>query len=294
MRRLSAAVIFAGAAQVSLAQPVMTPESCLSGWQAFTFAIGTPARFRAIQPDVTEDGWCQIDRSIADLRANDFGRVMWWADGVEDAVANSGFPLSFEAEFTGIDLVEAFNMNLPGDAVGTMGALLMKAMRDPATRDFAVEAVSFDFAELGALGVAFQGGGIDLSGLSQMQLSLGGLRVHSAQVSFETTKALSAALWPVIGDEEFWALLRDTVALIPEANLDADGRAALLRFFAAGADAEGCLDVKMSSETGLGFLQVLGGALAFDKGDEGPDALMQALEQILTGVTLSATWASGG
>ncbi|WP_317055177.1 hypothetical protein [Roseovarius rhodophyticola] len=268
----------------------MTPELCLSGWQSFNFLIGTPPRLRAIQPNVTETGWCRIDRSFADLRENDFASVEYRATGIEAAVKNRGVPLTFEADFQGISLVQGLKMDLGPGNENAMGALKIKAQRDPASFDFLIEKLLFDAEDLGSISLTASGGGIDLKSLERMQLTLGGMRLTSLVLDLDTTRDLSRALRPVI---EEVASLRDWVQVLnrlPAEMFTAGSRDALMRFARAMPAAKGTLTLRMQSETGLGLVQIIGATMTLEESGGRISDIAAAVEQLVTGSTIDATW----
>lgn len=272
------------------AETAMQQELCREGWQTTNAAMGQAVRFLTIEPVVNDDGWCQIDRSIADLREDDFSKLVWRANGIEEAVEKGGFPESFEAHFAGINLVEAFGIPLPPERAGAMAQLYVDASRDAETRDFAVEHLDFDFGDLGTAQMSFAGGGIDLSGLKQMQFTVGGLRFHEAALTLTTTLDLSQALREGIAGASQMALLEELVAVVPDSSISDESRAALQRFVAVGPDQAGTLEVEARSETGLGVVQVAGGVMLLEQGRSTAGDLRLAVDQILTGVRIEVRW----
>ena len=271
------------------AEAAMEQAQCRDGWQVANAATGQAKRFLIIEPIVNAEGWCQIDESVAELREDDFSKLVWRAMGVEAAIEKGGFPESFEAQFTGIDLIEGFNLPLPPEWAGAAAQLYVKAERDFESRGFAVEAVAFDFGELGQAKMRFAGGGIDLSSAKQMQFTVGGLRFHEAALSLTTTPDLSRALHEGMTTEAQMAQLQEIVAVLPKRSVSAESRAGLEAFLTAGPDQAGKLEIVATSETGLGILQVVGGTMQLDRGVSGADGMSAAVEQILTGVRIEAS-----
>ncbi|WP_338550764.1 hypothetical protein [Roseovarius phycicola] len=272
------------------ARPPMTSDACLTGWQGFTLMTSMPGRLRAIQPSVTPTGWCRVDKSNGDLQDNDFASVEWRALGVKDAVASRGFPLDFEADFKGISLVKGFKMDLGPGNENAMGSLEVKAQRAPDSFDFVVEKLLFDFEDIGALAITASGGGIDLSSLERMQLTLGGMRIKSLGLSLDTTSDLSRSLRPVI---EEVASLRDWVQILkrmpPEMFTDGS-QEALMRFMRAMPAARGTLKLQVQSDNGIGILQIVGATMTLEKSGGRVWDIAAAVEQLVTGSTIDATW----
>lgn len=291
---LVSALLSLSALQVAKAEEPpepMTSELCLSGWQSFNFLIGTPPRLRAIQPKVTETGWCRIDRSFADLRENDFESVEYRATGIEAAVKNRGVPLTFEADFQGISLVQGLKMDLGPGNENAMGSLEVKAQRAPDSFDFVVEKLLFDFEDIGALAITASGGGIDLSSLERMQLTLGGMRIKSLGLSLDTTSDLSRSLRPVI---EEVAPLRDWVQILnrlPPQMFTDGSQDALMRFMRAMPAARGTLKLQVQSDNGIGILQIVGATMTLEKSGGRVWDIAAAVEQLVAGSTIDATWA---
>ncbi|WP_420558614.1 hypothetical protein [Roseovarius sp.] len=272
------------------AQPVMDRETCRTGWQAVNVAMGQAARFQTIEPKVTDDGWCRIDRSVADLRDDDFSELVWRATGVAGAIEESGFPESLEARFAGIDLIEAFKMDLPPERTGAMAGLNVMAERDPETLDFAIRAMAFDFGELGAATFSLVGGGIDLSGLKRMQITVGGLRIREAALSLDTTPDLSRALSAGLAGQEQLALMREVVRVLPDDTVSDESRAALVAFLEAAPAQDATLELRATSEAGLGMIQLAGGGMKLEESVSDKD-VKDAAALLLSGVRIEATWA---
>ncbi len=290
MRRLLVVLALALPAGAQ-AETAMEQDLCREGWQSVNVAMGQAARFRSIEPFVNTDGWCQIDRSVAELREDDFSRLVWHATGVAGAIQKSGFPETFEARFTGIDLVEAFSMDLPPERVGSMASLHVKAERDRETLDFEIDALDFDFGELGAAKLRLVGGGIDLSGLKRMQITVGGLRIREATLSLTTTPDLSRALTAGVAGEKQLALMREVVGILPDATVSDESRAALLDFLDAAPTQNGTLEVRATSEAGLGMVQMAGGGMQLQESVSDED-VKDAAALLLSGVRIEATWTS--
>ena len=271
------------------AQPVTDRETCREGWQALNAAMGQAARFQTIEPMVTDDGWCRIDRSVADLRDKDFSELEWRATGVAEAIEESGFPESLEARFSGIDLIEAFGMDLPPERAGAMAGLTVMAERDPETLDFAIRAMDFDFGALGAANFSLVGGGIDLSGLKRMQITIGGLRIREATLSVDTTPDLSRALSAGLGGEEQLALMREVVRVLPDDTVSEESRAVLVAFLDAAPAQDGTLELRATSEAGLGMIQIAGGGMQLEESVSDED-VKDAAALLLSGVRIEATW----
>jgi hypothetical protein len=289
MRRRLAVVLALALPAGAQAETAMQQDLCREGWRSVNVAMGQAARFRSIEPFVNAEGWCQIDRSVADLREDDFSNLVWHATGVADAIRKSGFPETFESRFSGIDPVEAFNMELPRERVGSMAALHVKAERDPETLDFAIEALDFDFGDLGAAQIRLAGGGIDLSGLKRMQITLGGLRVRDAALSLTTTSDLSRALNAGLSEDGQLALIREAVRLLPDSSVSPESQAALDAFLNAGPGQAGTLELSATSEAGLGMVQIAGGGLQLQQSVSDAE-LTAAFAHILTGVRIEARW----
>lgn len=271
------------------AQPVMDRETCRTGWQAVNVAMGQAARFQTIEPMVTDDGWCRIDRNVADLRDDDFSELVWRATGVTGAIEESGFPESLEARFAGIDLVEAFKMDLPPERTGAMAGLNVMAERDPETLDFAIRAMDFDFGELGAATFSLVGGGIDLSGLKRMQITIGGLRIREATLSLDTTPDLSRALSAGLAGQGQLALMREVVRVLPDDTVSDESRAALVAFLEAAPAQDGTLELRATSEAGLGMIQLAGRGMKLEESVSDKD-VKDAAALLLSGVQIEATW----
>ena len=127
-----------------------------------------------------------------------------------------------------------------------------------------------------------------------MQFTIGGLRVNSASATLQTTEVLSQALADVFLYEMIAEDAPLAIELIPTSVMDDASRTALHDFVTALPTAAGQLEISMTSENGLGFLQVMGGAMSYDDSSGDPEALIALVEQVLTGVTLSAVWTPDG
>ena len=274
----------------AMAEPEMTRDACIRGWQAFATASGQVQRLREIEPVVTGEGWCRIDRSIAELSEKDFGRLVWRATGVEQAVEQRGFPKTLEAEFGGIDLDAAFGLQFPPKYAGAMGGLDVKALRDPETRAFQVDTVAFDFGGLGSVTLSGQGGGVDLSGLDRMQLTWGALRFHDLRLRLETTPALTGALKKALLTEEIRGRLPELVAELPSTSISQDSRAALRSFVEHGSEQAGTLEIVATSDAGLGAGQIMGAVMKRWETPSGDAGMAAMLEHILSGVVLEVQW----
>ncbi len=280
----------ASAALAEETPPPMSAQDCLSGWQGFTYMTNMPPRLSAIQPDVTPQGWCRIDRSNGDLRDNDFASVDWRGADVALAVERKGFPTDFEAHFRGISLVEGLKLKLGPGHERAVGELRIKAQRDPDNTEFLIERFIFDFGNLGEIAVAASGDGIDLDSIERMQLSLGGLRIKSLELDLRTTDDLSRALTPVIEDA---APLRDWPLILgrmPNQMFTPGSREALMQFARALPAARGRLTLSIHSDTGLGLLQLVGAMMSFDKSDGRVWDMAAAIAQLLNGSRIDASW----
>ncbi|WP_172978049.1 hypothetical protein [Roseovarius sp. THAF27] len=271
------------------AQPVMDRETCRAGWQTVNAAMGQAERFQTIEPKVTDDGWCRIDRSVADLRDKDFSELEWRATGVTQAIEASGFPESLEARFSGIDMIEAFGMDLPQERAGAMAGLTVLAERNPETLDFAIQAMDFDFGALGAAKFSLIGGGIDLSGLKRMQITIGGLRIREAALSLDTTPDLSRALSAGLAGQQQLALMREVIRALPDDTVSEESRAALVAFLEAAPAQDGTLELRATSEAGLGMIQLAGGGMKLGESVSDED-VKDAAALLLSGVRIEATW----
>lgn len=294
MIRLGAALLIAAcaAAPARAADPVMTAETCRIGWQAFADLTEQPQYLRAVTPDVTETGWCRIDKANAELTAQDFEVLDWRAEGVLAAVENGAFPLSLQVVSGGIDLVQAFGMPLPAAHRGTLGDLTLRAHRVPATRAFAIDDLTARFGPLGGFTLAVRGGGIDLSTLPMMQFTLGGLRLTEASLDLRTTAVLSGAFVAPLLREMTGTDLAALVPALPDTAIDEASRAALAAFAGALPDAAGRLDLTARAEPGFGVLQLVAGAKAMAPEAGGNPA--DALEILLSGVRLTVRWTPEG
>lgn len=267
----------------------MTQEVCTTGWRAFNELIGGDEAISAGIPDVTPEGWCRTDAGNTALTERDFTSLEWRAEGVMEAVAQKGAPLSFQARFTGID--PFLGIQLPrGEGQdgedAALGTMVIDATRDAATRDFALRDWTTRFPGLGALSVSLSGGGLDLSSLERIQMSSGGMRIHALDLELETEPGFSAILFQGPVKEHAAALVR----AIPEDTLDEASRAALLEFVAAGSGARGDLRLAARSETGLGLLQLVGGTMPFDSAATVEEVLPEAMAILFRGVSLRADW----
>ena len=273
--------------------PSMTPEACLKGWQSFNFAINSPGRLRAVQPDVTQNGMCRIDKTNADLRVNDFASVDWRATGVEDAVKNRGFPDSFRANFQGIDLIEGLKLPLPDRYRGALGSLAISGSRASGLGGFEIEQMAFDAGDLGAVSFEMDGRGINLSSLEAMQLSLGGMRMAHAKLTIDGSSALYTALIDELDRDKTLPLWPQMLSLLPLANFNGNSRSELVRFAQALPDTGGTFEIEVTSNTGVGILQIVGATMTLENSDKTPADIAAALSQMLTGVRIDASWMPG-
>ena len=268
----------------------MTRETCRLGWEALNILIEEDGEMITALPDLTPDGLCRIDTSNAPLEKNDFESVEWRAAGVEEAVAQQGVPLSLEAEFTGIDLVEGLKLQLGPQHVGRLGTMRFDFTRDAATRDITLEEWTTDFGPLGALGLRASGGGIDLSSLKTMQFTWGGLRVFDVDLTLKTTPGLSFALF----HRGFIADPVQSLAMLPDGALDDTSEAALSAFLQAGTSAHGTFTISARSQNGVGFLQMVGGVRHMEEAGFSEAAVAEGLSILMEGVTLKASWRPEG
>ncbi|UYV38457.1 hypothetical protein N4R57_05125 [Rhodobacteraceae bacterium D3-12] len=285
----AAALALAAVTAPAIANPVMTPEDCAAGWRAITDPLTLPRYLRAAGQIVTDDGWCRMDRTTAELRSYDFASLSWRATGVADAVAKNVPPQSFEAEFTGINWTEAFHMQFPSGQPAAHGIIRISARQDPTSQTLVLNELTFDFDTLGRLQFAGQGAGFDFSSLTVLQSSIGGMRLNRLSLDATLTAPLSKALYtsfaPVGGATP---MLTNLVSAIPAAALPTDERIALGAFIDALPDATGHLAITAQSETGLGALQL--GAGQASKARNAP--LPGILSIMLSGVALSVDWAA--
>lgn len=287
---IRAAAIACVMAAPAPAQPVMTAETCLIGWAAFSDLTDQSARLTVAAPHVTETGWCRIDGSSAELRVQDFESLDWRAVGLEEAVQNRGAPESVEIRVMGIDLIEGLKLSLPPGYEGAKARMQLHLSRAPETRAVFLHDWTTDFGTLGRLRLTGRGGGFDLSSLSGMQITLGGLRVFEADIALETSPALSAALLAGLPRD----LARTAVNAVPEDSIDTESRAALLAFREESDRTRGRLLLSARSVTGVGVLQLVGGAMALEEAGPPETVMQRAAERAFYQVTLSASWTPDG
>jgi hypothetical protein len=275
------------------APPVMTPQTCLAGWQWFAFAADMPPRLRAVQPAVTQAGWCRIDDSVADLRSTEFGSLIWRAEGVEEAVRSAGFPKSVEAFFEGIDIKTAFKLPVQVSGPQDSASLRIIARRAAQTQTVMVDVLQVDFGRLGQIALSANAGGLDLGSRESMQRSLGAFRVNEATLTMDTTRSLSKALMQVADAERTKAMWEDVIRALPASLFEGQSRRALVAFARALPDANGQFRLRMEAGSGLGMAQVVAGLVSLDQA--GPEAtpIAQALGLMLSGVTVDASWTPG-
>lgn len=270
------------------AQPVMDRETCRAGWQTVNAAMGQAERFQTIEPKVTDDGWCRIDRSVADLRDKDFSELEWRATGVTQAIEASGFPESLEARFSGIDMIEAFGMDLPQERAGAMAGLTVLAERNPETLDFAIQAMDFDFGALGAANSALLAGDRPVGAEADADHHRG-LRIREAALSLDTTPDLSRALSAGLAGQQQLALMREVIRALPDDTVSEESRAALVAFLEAAPAQDGTLELRATSEAGLGMIQLAGGGMKLGESVSDED-VKDAAALLLSGVRIEATW----
>ena len=275
-------------AQPALADPVMTTETCASGWAAFTDLTKMSKYLREAGQIVTDDGWCRIDKTTAALKPHDFDSLTWRAANVAEAIALKVPPQSLEAVFEGILYDEAFNLSFPEGQKPEPGTLRLALFHDPDKKTLKVAQISADFGALGRLDMSGAGSGFDFSSQVAMQMAVGGMRLNAASLTADLTPPLAGALFArsirrVGTDVE----LADLVALVPVTSMAAADRAALMAFQAALPEATGKLSLAATSENGFGALQ-LGSAAWWHSG---PESLGKAIELWLSGITISANWA---
>lgn len=264
----------------------MTPEVCRDGWQAFNQMIGEQEDMTSVQPDVTATGWCRVDSRNANLNPNDFASLEFRGTGLSRAVANEGAPEALDVRIEGIDLIKGWKLPLPAQYAGPRGTAQLSYIFDPDTHDVALETLEADFGGLGHLKVTANGGGVDLASLKTMQITLGGARVNELTLQFQATPALKQAMLPDIA-----AAMGDMfVRSLPDTSIDPASRAALSAFLASGPDAGGLLRLDATSEAGMGFLQMVGGAMPLKDKGMSPETLTSAMQVMFSGVTLQADW----
>lgn len=264
----------------------MTQESCRAGWQAFNRLTNQTATMTAAIPDVTAKGWCRVDSSNAELKANDFGSLEFRGTGIEQAVAQQGAPEALEVRIEGVDLIRGWKLPMPEQYAGPRGTLSFHYVTNPATRDITLKELEAGFGGLGHLKVWANGSGVDLNSLKSMQFTSGGLRIYDLTLQLQATPVLKQALVPP-QVSELGAMVMEAA---PQTSIDAESREALSAFLAAGPETAGLLRIEARSEIGLGFLQMAGAVNHFQTSDFSPPALTKGLSILLDGVTLKASW----
>ncbi|MFK7941104.1 MAG: hypothetical protein AB8B82_17120 [Roseovarius sp.] len=267
----------------------MTPDTCRAGWQAFNEMTGQTAQMAAVKPDVTDQGWCRIDSTNAELTAKDFTSLEFRGTGIDAAVTNQGAPETLDVRIDGIDLLHGWKLPLDAQYAGPRGTLALSYVHLPDTRATQLKQLNAEFGGLGHIKVKAQGGGVDLSSLSAMQITSGGGRVTDITLQIQTTPDLKQAMLPPIA-AAMGALYVDA---IPDTSIDANSRDALRRFLTSGPDTGGLLRAQGHSPAGIGVLQIVGGVMPLQKSDKSAkseDALKDAMEIMLSGVTVSAEW----
>lgn len=272
-----------------LAEPVaadmrVTRSECTGSWSRLVDLVFAPLSqlmvmdtdrldeerkaFDAVGVGLTPDGWCFVEPGpFGALVDTDFEEVRWRADGLDAFANGTGLPSGLQLRLTGGDAG-------PSDAISYI-ALTLGHLPDEGL--LIVEQLDLGHPNDTPIAVTAVLGGAYFDDIGSAMMAVGGLSLQKFAATVETTPALIAELAPDLTA----SLLESTVAGLSFGQLDRADRRAVLDFAGALPDATGLLSVELTSERGLGMIQI---------GMAGTKDGAEAVRFALSGATVGVDW----
>ena len=277
------ALIFAACmvASPAVAYDTMTADECQDSWEAFEAAVIPYANMdtspKKVSVALADDGWCAIDgKQLPDWADAAFSTLGFRFEDVDPLLAGEGLP-------------EAMALRFDDLALGAReydAALRLRRLAD--VGELIVENVTLRHTDGSGISASVLMQGAYFSSVANMQSSLLGMRMANLRGQVAVNQPLLDDL-----DIDLSAVNRVSVgnALrdVPRRQVSTDTRQAFLSMV---ADRQGTLDVSISSERGLGAMQV-GIPSATLRSAENDDDIATAMGVLLSGLTIDLSWKSG-
>ncbi|WP_394178022.1 hypothetical protein [Yoonia maritima] len=276
-------LIFAAcmAASPAVAYDTMTADQCQHSWEAFEAAVIPYANMDKSPKKVTvtlaDDGWCEINsKQLPEWAEAGFSTLGFQFEDVDPLLAGEGLPEAMALRFDDLALgAREYDASLRLRRLADVGELI-------------VENVTLRHTDGSGVSASVLMQGAYFSSVANMQSSLLGMRMANLRGQVAVNQSLLDDL-----DIDLSAVNRVSVgnALrdVPRLQVSTDTRQAFLSMV---AERQGTLDVSISSERGLGAMQV-GIPSATLRNAESDDDIATAMGVLLSGLTIDLSWKSG-
>jgi|GEM_PF-4536395 len=276
-------LIFAAcmAASPAVAYDTMTADQCQDSWEAFEAAVIPYANMdtspKKLTVTLADDGWCEIDsKQLPEWAEAGFSTLGFQFEDVDPLLAGEGLPEAMALRFDNLALgAREYDASLRLRRLADVGELI-------------VENVTLRHTDGSGISASVLMQGAYFSSVANMQSSLLGMRMATLRGQVAVNQSLLDDL-----DIDLSAVNRVSVgnALrdVQRWQVSTDTRQAFLNMV---AERQGTLDVSISSERGLGAMQV-GIPSATLRNAENDDDIATAMGVLLSGLTIDLSWKSG-
>ena len=242
---------------------------------------------------VTPDGWCQFEARSTDIDL-DFDVFEWRMEDTERWTRDGIPPLALDVRVSGLD-PDAFEGDQDTDRpLVDMTATLRQ---EPDAGLVILERVAMENSAGDALAISGVFERVFLSSPSMMQVSLGsatfkaGLMVLTLDGTHENPFGFEGEFYINGTEQDRSEGAFDVLSAIPDGVIDDASRAELMAFAADLPKPVGKLETSVSSERGLGLMQVaMSMVSAVESAMAENDGRGNMMEILLDGLTITADW----